>query len=355
MYIQCLCFFKKTQTNQSEHLFKTQPQFSLSKIMSVTFNRFIKPLNIFILCSVILFIYYWMDVYIIAINITSNFHLPYIQQINELLIFQIGFNKCGTTTLADLFEANGIRSMHFTWKLSGRDKDLSKKMFDSHLHNRPILWKLNSTYFGDFGVFATNLQDGDILFLNDNYKVGEYRTWYEILDNQYLEYTKLYILNIRNVNEWIKSRYRHNWRDWLTVKARIALNKTYNESIDDIEVLYRWKSLWYKYHCNFLLYFEKHNLMDNLIIFDIDSDPIQKLIDFFKLYGIYLNSSYYGNDNPSTNKGPFRLKQWMKIEKLYSNLSVKFNDNDEYKNEYQRILHQCGFSQNNHPLLFQRL
>ena len=112
------------------------------------------------------------------------------------------------------------------------------------------------TSYSDFGVYISDDNTKDILFLNDSYKMdkyGTYRTWYELLNNQYNEYDKLYILNIRNVNHWLKSRYLHNN---FVDRAKYAVNKTFNENIDDIQVLYRWKALWYKYHCNLLEYFQ---------------------------------------------------------------------------------------------------
>ena len=281
--------------------------------------------------------------------------MPKVTRLNQsYLIFQIGFNKAGTSALSEFFSANGIEACHY----DAFHLPLSENMFDQQMSNKSVLQPFlrnNSMYFqyyGDFGVFIQQSQIEDILFLNSSYQEGQSRTWYELLERQYPEYEKLFILNIRNVNNWIKSRYR--WHtdhcgdaQWLSECAAMAVNQTFNGQIDEIEVLYRWKRLWYQYICNLLSYFQSHGHMNKLVVFDIEHDSPQKLVDFFGRYGFDLNASFYGltHDHKSVkfaknhpNEDEQRLSQWKRIEETYPDLAA---DYDEYDNEHQRIAMKC--------------
>ena len=154
-------------------------------------------------------------------NGTRNLHTPYSTKLKQnpsellatrenksYLIFQIGFNKAGTSALRDFFSLNGINACHF----DAFQLPLSQNMYAQQMKNKSVLApflrnnSMHFQYYGDFGVYIQQNQVEDILFLNTSYQEGQYRTWYELLTHQYPEYEKLFILNIRNVNNWIMIR-----------------------------------------------------------------------------------------------------------------------------------------------------
>eukprot|EP01083_Nonionella_stella_P041370 112177_1 len=106
-------------------------------------------------------------------------------------IFQIGFNKAATRTLAHLFEQNDIHSFHN--KENG--VVLRGSMTKRYKKNEPLLMDFSDTYryYGDFA----------------SYRLWQHTDAYlwQLFVTQY-PHSK-YILNIRNVNHWLKSRYLH--------------------------------------------------------------------------------------------------------------------------------------------------
>eukprot|EP01084_Bolivina_argentea_P042923 79121_1 len=134
-------------------------------------------------------------------------------------IFQIGFNKCGVTSLYRFFMDNGIPSIQYRINQSDEYSEmLTDIMFDRYKKSIPIL-PYNGTkymYYGDFGEYILNgSHDFDILYLNDNNINNNNQTWYKILLKQYPRNSK-FILNIRNVNNWLRSRYTYRYPNYST-------------------------------------------------------------------------------------------------------------------------------------------
>ena len=171
------------------------------------FNQFYL-LFVVILISIITMAIYYHSKYLQLLTTNSSYS-TYITSNNliinlPLLIFQIGFNKCGTTSLFRLFQNNNISGLHWYHGY------LYKKMFKRYLNHEPVLTDfINNytyyTYYSDFGtyiyneIFQTNNEYEAKLFIN---KPDIGTTWYQILCNDYpeQEYNKFFILNIRNVN-----------------------------------------------------------------------------------------------------------------------------------------------------------
>ena len=233
-------------------------------------------------------------------------------------IFQIGFNKCGTRSMQRFLQSNGISSLHHwisneEWHHNHTFSDpqlLSVKMFDQYINNASLLddLLLDYTYFGDFGVYLQQYQDHDIIFVNKS-AVAYYKVLLQHFPNS------VYILNIRNVNNWLRSRYLHYERlKYLYHHGYEYYDKIYIDKIkmiggndiydkySDYNLLQQWKTLWYQYLCDVIRYFDRMNMMNRIIIFDIEQDDIQGLIEFFDSYGIELDESYwnsYGKTNYS--------------------------------------------------------
>ena len=253
--------------------------------------------------------------------------------LKKCLIFQIGFNKCGTNTLHAFFKKNNIPSAHHTSK----GQKLSTAMFNNYKNEKPVLHGFidRITAFSDFGVYICNFSIPDILFDNIEYnalKNDSKKAWYEVFQENHHDYDKLYILNIRSVNKWLCSRYFHN----RSIKnAILKVKQTFNEDIDEVEVLYRWKSLWYKYHSDVLKYFNTHNLRERLLIFDIENDQLSKLSEFLNRFGFDTNGDMKIHKN-QTRRKPEKLENWKRIEKMHPDLSTSYIDHFEC--EYDRII-----------------
>jgi hypothetical protein len=112
-------------------------------------------------------------------------------------IFQIGFNRCGTTSLAKFFEANGLRSVH--WKVpsgvyAGRNLALL---------GHENLWDQSKLMFDgveDFDFYS------DMEFVSSHLITNLYEK-FDIIDKHYPG--SRFILNIRDPEKWIASRLQH--------------------------------------------------------------------------------------------------------------------------------------------------
>lgn len=111
-------------------------------------------------------------------------------------IFQIGFNKCGTLSIHDFLVENGIRSVHY---LKG---DLANTIFDNHKNAVDLLSGLDE--FDAFSDMESLTSEAFQYVANDLFKE---------LHQAYPE--AIFILNTRNVENWIHSRLRHGGGTYL--------------------------------------------------------------------------------------------------------------------------------------------
>lgn len=107
-------------------------------------------------------------------------------------LFQIGFNKCGTKFLTELFDINGYRGIH--WAGGALAEDIA---YSKIVNRQPLKkWSDRFTVFTDMESvhrFSMPLIEG--------YKE------YEYLDRWYPG--AVFVLNTRSVTDWIISRYMH--------------------------------------------------------------------------------------------------------------------------------------------------
>eukprot|EP01083_Nonionella_stella_P071842 193236_1 len=254
-------------------------------------------------------------------TLRSSFMVQWPDKSNPLpnrtpLIFQIGFNKCGTVSLYLFFSENGIPSMHFK---NRSDSDV--------LMNQTLQRQMAMQYLADNAVLQP-LTDDHFVFFSDFGQSINGTPWYRILHQQYgAQYNLLFILNIRNVQHWLQSRFMQKYRR--------------RKQITTIKTIRHWKVLWYHYHCNVLQYFHDHNLTDHLLIFDIEQDPTDKMIHFLRQFNIIPKTTHFPHSNNKKSADPLRIRQkWKQIEKSHPELAVDYLDHDAL-NEYQRILAHC--------------
>ena len=242
-------------------------------------------------------------------------------------IFQIGFNKAGTRTLTDFLRSNGVSVFH-------RFSELVPAIKQHFSEDKPLFkgFTNRKQFFADFDAWS---------LLDDN------KTYpYEIIDKQYPN--SKFIFNIRNINHWLKSRFFH-W-GYLCEGWLIDCNKELYGLSTDIQVLNQWKQRWYDYSCHVLKHFTNNNIdHGHLLLFDIETDPSEKLVRFFERFDMDLDGEYWGHKgdtkvaNLSLNviemKEKVHTPRWNNLTKYYPELLKE--DKDLGTTEFDRIHEYC--------------
>lgn len=161
-------------------------------------------------------------------------------------IFQIGFNKCGTKSLNDFFTQNGYKSVH--WDDGKWDSYFIKNQSEGNL----------LCYGAD-----------DIIFWSD---ISFLQRQFQAFAEQYPK--SKFIYNIRNLDDWLKSREAHYKIHPIPFSDGFGF--TITNGIDRIDY---WKSEWF-YHKKVIEEYFVGEKADRLLVFDIDNDSSQKIIDF---------------------------------------------------------------------------
>ena len=111
-------------------------------------------------------------------------------------VFQIGFNKCATSSLHEFFRANGFASLHWEQKLwFGRTRNVCLEGMANIRANRKVFHGMDKyVYYGDLEYVSSEQID----YLYEKF---------DRIDRDYPG--SKFILNTRNVDEWIASRKAH--------------------------------------------------------------------------------------------------------------------------------------------------
>lgn len=193
-------------------------------------------------------------------------------------IFQIGFNKCGTLSIAQTFSSYTeprMPAVHWHYGL------LAKSIHNNFYNQKPLL----SEFYNSYPVFV-DIECGYNLYHNPSWIYG-YK-FFKILDEQYPN--SKFILNIRDINNWIESRIQHicyydmdhMFNPYLLSspiyywQAQCNLYKC-NTLKEVVEI---WKQDWYNHTNNVIQYFM--NRPNDLLIYDIEKDAFSKFANFFK-------------------------------------------------------------------------
>ena len=198
-------------------------------------------------------------------------------------VFQIGFNRCGTTSIHQFFEANGMRSVH-------HDKGRLALTMDANLrHGRHIL-----SGYEHYDAYT------DMELLLPSMYIEAYKLYNQILEQVP---DAMFILNVRDVDRWVASRLRlqmgrysrsaraFNSLEWppdapnLTATRwhrRASYAETYMAAhgLDNMsDVVRHWKSEW-EIH---IAQVKQDIPADRLLVFDIESDSPLSLCRFVGL------------------------------------------------------------------------
>lgn len=190
-----------------------------------------------------------------------------------LKIFQIGFNKCGTSTLDAFFAGNGLRCVHWA------DGVLAIHFMENLRSGRKVL----DGEFANFDFYS------DMFYLGPHSLLEPYK-FFDVIDLQYPG--SKFILNFRDREAWIRSRERH-----------FDLEKRYRRltGLDAAGVRDYWREEWDLHMARVRSYFRGRP--QDLLKFDIDSDPPGKICDF--LAGHHsLDPRFYGHHNRTEKRHP---------------------------------------------------
>ena len=176
-------------------------------------------------------------------------------------IFIIVFNRTGTRSLDNFFRKNGLTTIHWD---QGRIARKIKRNFND---TNPLLKD-----YPNIQVFS-DMEDYKRL----NYAHVDY---FKELYNQYPD--SKFILNIRNIDNWIKSRNNH-------LKGFYVIELCKIMNITKEELNKKWR-IDFKNHCDSVQEFFKDK-SGKLCIFDIEKDLIKNIIEFIPEYK--LEDKYY--------------------------------------------------------------
>ncbi|MBO0906596.1 sulfotransferase [Jiella sonneratiae] len=170
-------------------------------------------------------------------------------------IFIIGMNKTATRSLHQFFKGNGVPSVHWD------DGRLARAIRANIQNGSPPLQG-----YDDYIVFSDmELVGGKPGDLIEAYK------YFRELDVAYPG--SRFILNIRSPEGWLASRMNHSNGLYTRYYQR-----QYG-GVNEADVLWRWRIDYYRHHADVLEYFSDKR--EQLIIFNIETDPIEALIERF--------------------------------------------------------------------------
>ena len=183
--------------------------------------------------------------------------------------FQIGFHRCGTTSLWRFFERNGIPTVHF-------DKgNLARRMRDNIAAGRPVMHGYDERY----QAFT------DMVFVDSAGYFEGFKCYREMM-RDYPD--AKFILNTRDRKRWLRSMRR-----WALYKDR----KAYLSYRHDATNLRRFSTAlsrdWEAHHRDVVATVPG----SRLLVFDVERDPPERLSRFCGLPDSA--SRYYGHENRS--------------------------------------------------------
>lgn len=186
------------------------------------------------------------------------------------MIFQIGFNRCGTHAIADfLRQSVGGEVLH--WQ-------------NGHIARKISLCLQNQRRI-EFNDGVTACLDMELIDPAQGRFIEGYRAYREL----HLSYPgSLFVLNTRPVESWIDSRLRHNDGAYLAKWAWI-LGKHDCHEICDL-----WRQLWHD-HLRAVLEYAGCNKDFSLLTFNIETDRVSKFYRAFNGARIEYNDYLPGN------------------------------------------------------------
>ena len=183
-------------------------------------------------------------------------------------IFLIGFNKCGTTSFHDYFNANNISSVH--WRANTLALALHRNLEEGAT---PLEGIDRWTAYTDMNCIPGSPWGRSN---SDSAPLIEGCRYFRELHREYPD--SLFILNTRDPFDWLRSRLQHD-KDLF---ASAYLRALANEGIHTRQQLKRrWLQDWYVHHAEVLNYFQS-NAPRQFLLFHIQATSARKLNRFLK-------------------------------------------------------------------------
>ena len=178
-------------------------------------------------------------------------------------VVQIGFHKCGTRSLERLFRGAGHRVVKFKVRRPLRRSRNAALLIRENLRaGRKAFAGLE-----DFTFYA------DLIYQSDDDAFEPIRHFREIM-RDYPD--TILLLNVRQREDWIKSRLKHSHGEFL----RRVMRQRGTDSVDEIAAA--WRQEWDTHLAEVRAFMADRP--QQLVQFDLDNDPVQALIARFPAY-----------------------------------------------------------------------
>lgn len=199
-----------------------------------------------------------------------------IKKINK--IFQIGFNKTGTSSIHALFKSySQLSSIHW-------DNGNLAKTIHSNIQAGE---KLPLDSYNEYSVYTDMecfIENKDALI---HIMIG--KEYFDILDINYPN--SVFIFNTRPIDNWIDSRvnHKHNGMRYIDLYKKAYNTSSKNKIID------YWKQEYYSHYNNVVEYFSRDP--NKLLIFDIEQDSFDKFSSYFEARNVTFTTMIMPHDN----------------------------------------------------------
>lgn len=198
-------------------------------------------------------------------------------------IYVIGFNRCGTRSLTTAFKQAGIGCVHWD-----RNKLMLAILSDLRRKGKIDLTK----HYPGSNAFL------DLIHVPEHGEPGDHVLSEGTLFHQQLidsDPDAYFILNTRNIEDWIASRCRHLNGTFLTI-YRQHLSRIHNRNYTVDDVVLEWRRMWHQAHADILNRFQREPELRSLV-FDIERTPFSSLKQF-----LAQDYSLVGNTLPRSGK-----------------------------------------------------
>lgn len=173
-------------------------------------------------------------------------------------VVQIGFHKCGTRSLEQLFRGAGHRVVKFKLRRPFRRSRNAALLIRENL----AAGRKAFAGFEDFIFYA------DLIYQSDHDAFEPIRHFREIM-RDYPD--TILLLNVRRREDWIRSRFNHGHGEFL----RRVMRQRGTDSAE--EIVAAWREEWDNHLANVRAFMADRP--GQLVEFDLDNDPVQVLVE----------------------------------------------------------------------------
>ena len=195
-------------------------------------------------------------------------------------IFFIGYNKTATTAFHKFFLDNNYKSLHN----KKNKKNLAVVLKSNIENNLPILHLIDDAHCYS-----------DLMYV-DNSEYIEGHKYFKEIFNEYSN--SYYVLQTRNLEDWIKSRLCHTGTQSLLARTKSAKKLSHTDEVIEF---------WLEDIQNHIKEVKKFFYGNNKFLeYNIDNDNITKLVRFLK-HDYMLNETKWKKHNVSRRSKNYRI------------------------------------------------